>query len=132
MALVIQKEVAEDYASRAKKASFIANYAQLFSDLEIVEIIPKDEFYPEPKVDGAVLVFKNIRQKFEQGRELVKFIKNAYSSPRKKLSSNLANLGFDKARVETWLTTNGLTVTARAGELTIEQWHKLFLAINTK
>lgn len=125
--VVLQKEVAEDYAAAPPKMKFLGVASQLVADIDYVDTIPRNAFYPEPKVDGAILHFTNIKKNmYLEQRELLKFIKAAFVSPRKKLSKNLSNNGFSKEGVEAQLVKLGLTATARAGELSIAHWKGLF------
>ncbi|MFQ5493401.1 MAG: 16S rRNA (adenine(1518)-N(6)/adenine(1519)-N(6))-dimethyltransferase RsmA [Candidatus Dojkabacteria bacterium] len=126
MTVIIQKEVAEDYSAEAPKSAFIANFASLYSDVKYLFPIPAHAFEPKPAVDGAVIQFTNIKPKHAEPLKLKKLIKIGYSSPRKKLSSNLGNVGYNKAVIEDWLKAQGLTESARAGELTLQNWIELY------
>jgi 16S rRNA (adenine1518-N6/adenine1519-N6)-dimethyltransferase len=133
MIFIIQKEVAQDYTAMPTKASFLSMFAQVYSDVKYLHTIKSTEFYPVPQVDGAIIEFSNIKPKFDNAYEIQRFIKAGYLQPRKKLSSALASQGFDKALVENKLVELGLTATARAGELSLDNWHQLYLLVhNTK
>jgi len=125
MTVIVQKEVAEDYGTKYPKAAFLGNFATCYSDVTLGKMIDKSDFYPEPKVDGQIVSFKDIMPRFQDTERLVKFIKIGYSSPRKILSGNLANTGIKKTEVVKVLKKMELPETARASELSLEQWYNL-------
>lgn len=133
MTFIIQKEVAYKYSDAAPKASFLSMYAQLYSDVEFIAPIPLSAFEPQPKVDGAIIQFRDIQARFSKEDTLAirKFIKLGYSAPRKKLSKNLANYDYDKDKVEQVLEAKlNLTKTARASELELADWIELYNSLN--
>jgi 16S rRNA (adenine1518-N6/adenine1519-N6)-dimethyltransferase len=124
MSVLIQKEVSQDYAARPPKAMFLGTFARIYARIKAGKVVEKSKFYPTPKVDGQILTFSEIH-KPKDAETLVKFIKLGYTSPRKKLSSNLANYEYDKAKIESFLTKENLTSSSRASELTPAQWYNL-------
>ena len=129
MALLIQREVAMDYVSHKPDAKFLGTAAQGYADIELTTTVPSNAFHPEPKVDGGILKFTNIKQKYPNLENLLKFIKLGYSAPRKKLSGNLANVGFDRTQVENILLALKLSATARGQELDLNDWQALNAAL---
>lgn len=125
MTVIVQKEVAADYTSPPLKRSFLSNYAKILSDPEYVMTISKEDFFPQPEVDGAIITFKNIRPKYKHYHELIRLMKVGYSMPRKTLANNLRSAGWSKALIEKSLKELRLSETARASELTLEQWYNL-------
>jgi 16S rRNA (adenine1518-N6/adenine1519-N6)-dimethyltransferase len=130
MHFIIQKEVAYKYTSKVPKATFLSNYVSLFCDAKFVMPIPKHVFFPEPKVDGAIISFANIKQNKEASLNILKFIKLGFSQPRKKLSRNLANYGYEKSTIEQKLHELNYSQDARASEIYLEDWQKLFDLLN--
>lgn len=124
LTFILQNEVALKYSAQAPKATFLSNYAALHADVEYVSKIPNTDFYPVPAVDGGIIHIRNFKNNINQ--ELVRFIRLGFSQPRKKLSKNLSNYGYEKNDVEGALVDLGHKDSARAGELTIEQWQTLF------
>ncbi len=131
MSFILQKEVAENYTSKPPKKEFLANFAEVYSDTEYLETIKAGEFHPTPKVESAIIKFK-VKQDIQKDPEkLIKFIKVAYSSPRKKLSSNLSHgLKIDKEKVEKALEKLDINLNSRPAELTIDAWKGLFKLLN--
>lgn len=120
MSFIIQKEVAKDYTAKPPKATLLSNFASIYSDAKLGKVIPSKYFFPMPKVDGQIIIFSNIKPKFQNHKELWSFIRSGFSSPRKILASNLKSYG--KEEVTKILEKIGAPAMARAGELTIDQW----------
>jgi len=95
MSVILQKEVAQDYAAQPPKSSFLHHYVSALYHVKYAGTIKKDRFYPEPRVDGGILNFE-LRETpyipYTDIRNYAKFLKNAYSSPRKKLQKVLSNI----------------------------------------
>lgn len=129
MSLIIQKEVAEDYCSNPPNAKFLANYVKVFGESQYIKTVPKKFFYPRPKVDGAIIKITIEKDKgtFMNYPGFIKFLKDSYIHPRKKLISVLkrmncsTKIGFEK--VFNYLKINS---NARPQELSFEQWQQLY------
>jgi 16S rRNA (adenine1518-N6/adenine1519-N6)-dimethyltransferase len=128
MTFIIQKEVAEDYAAKPSKATFLSNYASLFSDVKYLQKVRKEFFKPQPKVEGGIIKFTMTNDQIsETEREaLVKFLKSAFLNPRKKLLKNLNSIyRIDKENLKSIFQKVGVGENARASELKLDQWKKL-------
>lgn len=128
MSFIVQKEVAESYASVKPKATKLSNFARLYSHVEAGDVIPKEHFFPEPKVDGQILTFTDISEKFKNTKKLWGLIRQGFSHPRKILAGNLVD--YDKLVVKNSLKKQGVSETARAQELSLEEWSQLYLELN--
>ncbi len=61
MVLMLQKEVAERIAAKPGKMSLLAVSVQFYSrpgGTEVIEIVSKDNFWPKPEVDSAIVKIK--------------------------------------------------------------------------
>lgn len=120
--LLIQKEVGERICAGPGNLSLPAIAVQLYGRPKIASLVSRASFWPEPKVDSAILQISDISQKPRYRiRDLASFWRTArkgFSSPRKQLHNNL---GIDKSI----LAKLGINEKARAQELTIEQWIQL-------
>lgn len=132
MVFIIQKEVAEDYAAKSPKCSFLSNYAQAYSDATYKNTIPNSDFYPTPEVDGGIIVFENIKEKLSDPEKLIKFIKMGFSQPRKKLSTNISSQFVNKQKAEEALVSIGLKDSVRPSELAFQDWRKLHNLVLSK
>jgi len=55
MILMIQKEVAERICAKPPKMSLLAVSVQFYAIAEICAIVPRQAFWPQPKVDSAII-----------------------------------------------------------------------------
>lgn len=125
MIFIVQKEVAQDYVAKVPDASYLSNYIKIFADTKLVLKVPKEQFYPMPKVDGGVLFIKPRKVDLKEGRAIAKFIFNGFRNKRKKLSKVLNSIYRDIDWVKEFEALK-LNPNARAQELEYETWLKLF------
>jgi len=130
--LLVQKEVAERICAKPGKLSILALSVQIYGEPEIVSFVDKSAFYPEPKVDSAILKIKNIKNSAtsrvakDNHKNLFRIIKIGFSSKRKKLLNNLsAGLNISKQETAKILSSADISLNARAQELRLEDWEKL-------
>jgi 16S rRNA (adenine1518-N6/adenine1519-N6)-dimethyltransferase len=148
MILMVQKEVAERIVaspreiptesrgakriSRGKpgKMSILAVSVQYYARPEILFYVGKENFEPAPEVDSAVI---RITHNMEHGtwnknasKNFFRIVRAGFSAKRKTLANNLAS-GFHvpKKEVEEKLKNLNILPTARAQELSVENWKKL-------
>ena len=130
--LLVQKEVAERICAKPGKLNILALSVQIYGEPEIISYVKNSSFYPEPKVDSAILRIKNIKRDFskEYYKKLFKIIKIGFSSKRKKLVNNLsAGLNITKEESAIILQQVKINPNARAQELDLEEWNKLVKVI---
>lgn len=123
MILMVQKEVAQRIVAKPPRMSLLSVAVQFYSDAEIVSCVSKKSFYPQPKVDSAII--KIIPQPIPKinTEKFFKLVKKGFSSKRKMLKNNL--------RINSSILENsGLNLKARAENLSIKDWLKLFHKIN--
>ena len=129
MALLIQKEVAERIAARPGKLNLLAVSAQSFAEVELDIEVPRQFFTPPPKVDSQVIILRPRRKPLIAPRDeklFFRVVKAGFAARRKKLRSSLSGgLGIEKAEVETILRQSGISIDARAQDISIEQWQKI-------
>jgi 16S rRNA (adenine1518-N6/adenine1519-N6)-dimethyltransferase len=127
---LVQKEVAERICAKPGKMSLLALSVQIFGNPEIIFNVSKNSFWPEPKVESSFLRISKISKEPKIFvLDIKKFWQTAkigFSSPRKQLHNNLV-AGFKKSikEVEEALNLSGIKKTARAQELSLEQWQEL-------
>ena len=84
--LVIQKEVAEKITD-SKKSSYLSNFIKLFFDVRYEFTISRNDFYPVPKVDSAVITFiKKDQVPSIDKNKYSSFLHKVFRSPRKKIN----------------------------------------------
>lgn len=61
MTLMLQKEVAERIIQKNNKHSLLSLSVALVAEARLVSIVTKDNFYPAPKIDSAIIHIDNIK-----------------------------------------------------------------------
>ena len=130
MILMVQKEVAERIVAKAGQMSILAISVQYYADAEILFEVSRNSFDPVPEINSAVIKITNHQQSTINNKTEVKkffqIVKAGFSAKRKTLVNNLSNsLHLPKKEVEEKLKTAGIKPTARAQELSIENWKTL-------
>jgi len=124
LVLMLQKEVAERLIAKPGDMSMLALSVQFFGDVEIIREVKAGNFWPEPKVDSAV-----IRLIIKEEKDFFRLAKFGFSAKRKMLKNNLASgLKISNLEAEKLLQTVGLDNKVRAEDLSVDNWQKLFAA----
>jgi 16S rRNA (adenine1518-N6/adenine1519-N6)-dimethyltransferase len=132
MVLMFQKEVAQRIAAKAKSENygFLTVMAQTFWKTETVTEAGPRDFSPPPRVASRVLAFSRKPSPLRNPKAYLTFVKAAFAQRRKLLKKNISSLcnqkGIAEERLVAWITEMGFTETARAEELTPEQFVKLY------
>ena len=159
MVLLVQKEVAERICAKPGDLSILAISVQLYGRSEIIDIVPKESFFPSPKVDSAILKINNIhnpfchfdirqrrdeksheisrpstslraRDDFTDEKEFFRLAHIGFAARRKTLVNNLmAGYCLERNKVIDIIKKMDLEETVRAQELSLKQWKKLAGAI---
>ncbi|HLD42208.1 MAG TPA: 16S rRNA (adenine(1518)-N(6)/adenine(1519)-N(6))-dimethyltransferase RsmA [archaeon] len=131
LVLMVQKEVAQRICAKPPKMSLLAVSVQIYGEPSIVAYVKKGCFWPQPKVDSAILKIAphNLTKLSYPQLDLVKFftvVKAGFKQPRKQLLNNLSQgLKIPKQKVETWLGQIGIAPTQRAETLAMQDWINL-------
>ncbi len=135
--VMVQKEVAERICAPAGEMSLLSLSVQFYGQPEIVAIVPRRAFWPEPEVDSAILKISNIRDIFAKNEKEIspeKFFRLAkigFSARRKQLQNNLAGgLRLSNKKIKEVLVNLGFDERARAQDLSVDNWVKLVQALN--
>ena len=136
-ALLVQKEVAERMAAKAGELSILAIASQIYAEVSLDILVPREFFTPPPKVDSQVVVLKsrehNLIEIFNSKnncevseREFFRIVKAGFAAKRKKISKSLsANLAISKERTAEILEKCEISPDLRAQDLNIEEWLKI-------
>ncbi len=129
MVLMLQKEVAERMVARPPKMSLLSVSVQFYARAEIIQEVGRENFYPKPEVDSAIIKIipdKKLLADYEEEKKFFKILKIAFSSKRKMLKNNLsAGLGMEMKKIEELLKKSGLEPKIRAENLSIDDWLRL-------
>ena len=132
MVIMIQKEVAEAIVARPGNLSVLAIGLQLLTRPKIIKLVPPESFYPAPKVDSAIIRLDFMEKpavEVDDAVTFLKFVKKSFHSPRKTIHNSLRlGLKLDAAAAVALLQSNYIDRSKRPGELTLQEWQKLYLA----
>ncbi|MDD4901699.1 MAG: 16S rRNA (adenine(1518)-N(6)/adenine(1519)-N(6))-dimethyltransferase RsmA [Patescibacteria group bacterium] len=128
MVLMLQKEVAQRICAKPGDMSLLALSVQFYADPEIIEIVPKNNFWPAPKVDSAIIKIRVKREerKDVEEKNFFRLAKFGFSAKRKMLKNNLAGgLRIKPAEAEAILVKAGFNPKIRAEDLGVGDWRKI-------
>ena len=126
--VMVQKEAAERLCARmgTRQCGAVTAAVQYYSEPKLLFHVSRGSFMPPPNVDSSVIRL-DIRSEPPAGvrdeAQLFRLIRGAFSQRRKTLANPVsAALALPKERVLAALAAVGLKPTARAEELTLEQF----------
>ncbi len=126
--IMMQKEVADRIKSGPGTKSYGALSAavQYYCTVDTIAVVPKEVFFPVPKVDSAVLRL-NIRKdkpvSLYDEELFFRCIKAGFGQRRKTLSNSLSQLGdFTKEQIRACLEAVGIDEKRRAETLSLEEF----------
>jgi 16S rRNA (adenine1518-N6/adenine1519-N6)-dimethyltransferase len=146
MVLLLQKEVAERIAAGPGNHSILSITTQFYAEPEIVMEVPKEDFYPAPEVDSAVvkLVVRKAPLFDADEKKFFQLVKVGFSNKRKMLVNNLKALPHSviasvakqsqrdrhglrpREDIKTLLEDLEINPKARAQDLTLNDWKALY------
>ena len=132
MVLTLQREVAQRLAAtpRHKDYGALTVFTQLRYHVTIAHIVSPRCFYPAPQVDSAIVVLerRDPRVQLRMGAPFRELVRAGFGQRRKMLKKLLVEFGdVDKA-----FAVAAISSTARAEELSIEQWITLANALSSE
>jgi 16S rRNA (adenine1518-N6/adenine1519-N6)-dimethyltransferase len=132
--LLVQKEVGERICSEPGSMNLLALSVQAYAEPRIAMEVPRIAFWPEPKVDSALLEISDINEKPKHGiqdeKRFWQLIHIGFASPRKQLQNNISNgLKIESSDSKKAIHSLGLSETIRAQELGISDWIGLISAL---
>jgi 16S rRNA (adenine1518-N6/adenine1519-N6)-dimethyltransferase len=127
MVLMMQKEVTERILS-SPPSGILSVMVQFYADIQKVEEVSRNDFWPSPKVDSAIIKLRVKKGVPPVDQNLFfDMVKKGFSSRRKMIKNNLSSgykLSPDKIRII--LKKANIDVYARAQDLYLEDWINLF------
>lgn len=137
LTLMLQKEVGERLMAAPGEMSVLAVSVQFYAQARVTEYVPANSFWPAPKVGSVIVSITRHRQYMEQLAALsvseqlfFRLVKIGFSSRRKMLKANLvAGLQIDKNVLLSALNQAKIAESARAQELSLEDWLKLIASV---
>lgn len=126
--LMIQKEVAQRICAKPPNMSILAVSVQFYADAKIISKVPKECFWPTPKVDSAIIkiIPHNQVRRGPTPADFFKVVKAGFIQPRKQLGNNFSKaLKKDRSLINKWLAKNNINPLQRAETLSIQDWINL-------
>lgn len=129
--LLLQDEAAlrmVDPSLRTHEYRPINIFINFYSDPEYIFKVPRENFFPQPKVDAAVVVFR-LKQAIDypqvsSPKSFFSMVNSAFNGKRKMLRKTLQHIT-SSLEIEEALVNIGLAATSRPEELTLEDFVKL-------
>jgi 16S rRNA (adenine1518-N6/adenine1519-N6)-dimethyltransferase len=134
MVLMVQKEVGQRICAKPPRMNMLAVSVQFYAEPEIISYIPKTSFWPQPKVNAAIVKITPHKAAPHQclqhdaglREQFFEFVRSGFSQPRKQILNNLSNgLKLDKEKIKSWLSENNIRPAQRAETLSVEDWIKI-------
>lgn len=131
--VMIQKEVAERMAAEPNTKSYgsLTIALQYYTEAEVVMVVPKTVFMPQPNVDSAILKL-NLREKppvhVQDEDFFFDIIKASFAQRRKTLQNNLKSFfkdKYDKDMITDILLQSGIDAKRRGESLSIKEFAHL-------
>jgi len=136
MVVMVQKEVGQSIVAAPGDMSILGISVQLYGKPTIVDYVPAQSFYPQPKVDSAIVrieVYPKPAIEVESIAGFFEIVKAGFSAPRKQIRNSLAlGLQLDSAAVVELLQQVGVAPQRRPETLSLEEWAKLHRAFVSK
>ncbi len=137
MILMLQKEVAERIVAKPPEMSLLALSVQYYAEAEIIREVKAGNFWPEPKVDSAIIklniksrAISDFASQENEDKMFFRLAKIGFSAKRKMLKNNLAGgLKIEQKIITNILTQNKFNPLLRAEDLALGDWLKLFAAL---
>ena len=130
LTLMFQKEVAERIVAKTRSDHYgrLALLAQWRCEAKIVMLLPPEAFTPAPKVHSAVVHLTRLVEPRYPAEEktLNRITTMGFNQRRKMLRSSLKGMG---PGIEDQLRAAGIEPTARAEEVSLEQFCRLSLIV---
>lgn len=130
--LMVQWEVAQRLVANEKSPSkqygLLSILTQFNAEVELIQKVGKRSFYPEPKVDSALVritINKEPKVKVNDYTFLKRVVKACFATRRKNLKNSLINGGFSKESVSKTLNNLNIEENTRGETLSIQEFAKL-------
>lgn len=129
LTVMVQEEVAKRFIGKPKTSEYgsITIFLSFYADITYDFRVSRHCFYPQPKVDSAIVTFKlRPPRDLPNPEHFFKFTRTSFEHRRKMLKGSLSELLAPKL-IEESLEACGLDVRTRPEELSLDQWMTLYL-----
>jgi 16S rRNA (adenine1518-N6/adenine1519-N6)-dimethyltransferase len=133
MVLMLQDEVADRVLARTYPLTYLGVAVSMLAEPTLVRRVPAGAFFPSPKVRSAVVRF-DLRDRpavpVDDVARFLTFVRAGFSQPRKQLHNSVAQgLNAHPSAVGEAARAADLDPTRRPGDLSIEEWGRLYAAL---
>lgn len=130
MVVTLQKEVAQAIVAPQGRMSLLSISVQFYGKPIIMDYVSAKSFYPQPKVDSAIMridLYEHPRVEVADEAKFFSVVRGGFRAPRKKLRNSLA-LGLEIAagEAEALLEQAGISPSRRAETLSLEDWAQVY------
>ncbi len=131
LTVMVQKEAADRIcaAPGTRASGAISAAVHYYSAPELLFKVSKGSFIPSPKVDSAVIRMNILKEppiNITNEQLFFKIVKASFSQRRKTLSNSLSSgMSMSKSEINEILSSAGIKPTARAEEMTMEQFAEI-------
>lgn len=138
MTVMVQKEAADRICAKpgTRDCGAISCAVSYYSEPKLLFRVGRGSFMPSPNVDSAVIrldVKPHSGRTPEEEKLLFRIIRAAFSQRRKQIANPLsAELGISKSDLAELMQSCGIKPTARAEELTLEDFERLAAAVDSR
>lgn len=128
MVVMVQREVAERIMAEPGDLSLLALGVQLYAEPSRVASVPREAFYPRPKVDSTVLCIRvrarpSVELPAGGEKQLFRVARAGFSQKRKQLRNSIAaGLAIERQACAEALEAARVDPTRRAQTLTLHEW----------
>lgn len=133
LVFTVQREVAERACAEAGEMSLLGVSVQVYGRAQIAARIPAGAFYPQPKVDSAVIrvdIYPEPLVAREKIPDFFRLVKAGFSQKRKTLRNALAGgMHWPAQQAGDLLSAAGIDPMRRAETLSLEEWQALLNAV---
>lgn len=134
MILMVQKEVAQRICSEPPRMSILAVAVQFYAQPEIISEVSKTGFYPQPKVDSAIIkIIPRINtnpitnNREFNAKKFFNLVKTGFSAKRKILIGNLSReLKIENSKLKIIFDQIKFDQKLRAENLSVNDWIRLY------
>ena len=129
--VMVQKETAQRMCAEVgtRQSGAVTVAVNYYSKPEILFNVSAGSFMPAPKVDSAVIklnVFDKPAVQVQDSKMFFKIVKSAFGQRRKTLPNSLSSgLGISKSEINNLLSECGISLTARAEQLKLEDFKNI-------
>ncbi|KPJ86087.1 hypothetical protein AMJ57_00330 [Parcubacteria bacterium SG8_24] len=134
--LLVQREVADRITARPGRMASLSVFVQSLADATKAFRVPRGSFYPQPKVDSAVLHVVLLNEAAERERLggvdrdcLLGVVQEAFSGRRKQLHNSLKKR-LKGAEIEEVFRRAGIDPRERPENLSVGEWIRLTRALS--